>query len=128
MTLRPRQDVRKETELVSAQEGGAKEGKRRSQNMDQMPETEKNGIKERGNNSREVLGRGEVRQAECMPQHDVGVVDGRRRVRGDPRGQVRVERVRHARCLRNVAAGGMDLRVGVWRTSFWLSVSQGKRA
>lgn len=59
----------------------------------------------------EVLGRGEVRQPEGVPEHDVLLVQGCRGRGGDPGGQALRGR---AGGLRDVAAGGVELGVVVW--------------
>ena len=58
-----------------------------------------------------ILGRGKMRQAERVPEHDVGVVERFVWAGGDP-GWDALRRL--ARGLRHVAAGGMDLVVVVW--------------
>jgi hypothetical protein len=58
----------------------------------------------------EVFGGGEVRDAEGVPEDDVGIVDGGVAVR-DP---FRDAAGRLPRCLGDVAAGGEDLVVVVW--------------
>ena len=60
-----------------------------------------------------VFRRGKVRDAEGVPQDNVFVVDALGGVRGDPGGEVGVCGVGLAARLRNVAAGRMQLVVGV---------------
>ena len=60
----------------------------------------------------EVLGRREMRQSEGVPQHDVFVVEVCVWVRGDPGGDALGGL---AGGLGDVAAGGVELAVFVWR-------------
>ena len=60
----------------------------------------------------EVLGRWEVRQSEGVPQHDVLIVEVCVWVRGDPGGDALGGL---AGGLGDVAAGGVELAVFVWR-------------
>jgi hypothetical protein len=62
--------------------------------------------------NRKILRRREMRQSESVPQHDVLVVKARVGVRGDPGGDA----LRGlAGGLGDVAAGGVELAVFVWR-------------
>jgi hypothetical protein len=63
-----------------------------------------------GGHDGEVLGGGKVHESKGVPENDVGVGDALLRVGGDPFGKAAAGR---AACLRDVAAGGVDLVVGV---------------
>lgn len=65
-----------------------------------------------GRHDREVLGRWEMCQSEGVPQHDILVVEVCVWVRGDPGGDALGGL---AGGLGDVAAGGVELAVFVWR-------------
>lgn len=71
------------------------------------PQQERHGF---GGHDGEILGGGEMRDAEGVPEDDVSVVDGVGGRGGDPGGEAL--RGGAAR-LRDVAAGGVDFGVGV---------------
>ena len=76
---------------------------------EEVPRSQQQRHRLRGHD-REVLGTGEVRDAECVPEDNVGVFEGLCGVRGDPSG----DSLRGlAGGLGDVAAGGVDLVVVV---------------
>ena len=69
---------------------------------------------------RVILRRWEMRDTECMPEHDVGVLNAFVSVLLDPFGET-LGRI--SRGLGNVAAGGIELIVLIWK----VRVSTGRR-